>query len=188
MYPKIEGLSVEINVVELTRINSSKMKHLFFIIMMMCAITIYAHKINNYKFVYIEEAGNLHGIEEKLSSKLSKLGFHVVSSNDLEEINKEDKTLLLIVTYDWIVNVGAPSTLKITFTDNYGIDIYKVATQGNTWTEKGDMNIALNKLSRKLEDLHYKFNVPTQGVSKKRIRRNRVLGMDRRADYAVFRQ
>ncbi len=143
------------------------MKHLFFIIMMMCAITIYAHKINNYKFVYIEEAGNLHGIEEKLSSKLSKLGFHVVSSNDLEEINKEDKTLLLTVTYDWIANVGAPSTLKITFSDNYGNDIYKVTTQGNTWTEKGDMNIALNKLSRKLEDLHYKFNVPTQGVSKK---------------------
>lgn len=143
------------------------MKNFFFIIMMMCSITIYAHKINNYKFVYIEEAGNLHGIEKKLSSKLSQLGFHVISSNELEDISKEEKTLLLIVTYDWIVNVGAPSTLKITFTDNYGTDIYKVATQGNTWTEKGDMSIALNKLSRKLEDLHYKFNANTQGVSKK---------------------
>lgn len=143
------------------------MKQFLFFILMVYSIAISAHKINNYKFVYIEEAGNLHSIEDKLAAKLSKLGFHIVSSNDMEEMSINNKALLLVLTYDWSVNVGAPSTLKVTFSDNYGVEIYKVATQGNTWTERGDMSIALNKLSRKLENLHYRFNEATQSIPQK---------------------
>jgi S1-C subfamily serine protease len=158
MYPKIEGLSVEINVVELTRINSSKMKHLFFIIMMMCSIAMSAHKINGYKFVHVEETGNLLGVEDRLSEYLSKIGFQLVASYEIEDMSNEDKALLLFVTYDWTIVNGGHSTLIVKFIDVTKSVIYTVAGQGISFSAKGDMKNALKKIFTKMDALNYTFD------------------------------
>ena len=133
------------------------MKRFCFIVLMMCSIVVYAHKINEYKFIHIEETGNLYGVEDRLSEYFSKIGFQLVDSNEMEDMSNEDKALLLVVTYEWRIIVGAPSTLLVTFTDNSGTDIYKAAGQGNSFTAEGDMKKALKKVFERIDGLHYKF-------------------------------
>ena len=59
------------------------MKHFLFFILMMCSIAMSAHKINGYKFVHVEETGNLLGVEDRLSEYLSKIGFQLVASYEI---------------------------------------------------------------------------------------------------------
>ena len=134
------------------------MKHLFYFILMMCSITISAHKINGYKFVHVEETGNLYGVEDRLSEYLSKIGFKLVASYEIEDMSNEDKALLLITTYEWNIVYGGHSTLMVTFQDVTGSTIYTVAGQGISFSEKGDMKNALKKIFSKMDGLHYKFD------------------------------
>lgn len=133
------------------------MKRFCFIVLLMCSIVVYAHKINEYKFIHIEETGNLYGVEDRLAEYFSKIGFQLVDSNEMEDMSNEDKALLLVVTYEWRIVVGAPSTLLVTFTDISGTDIYKAAGQGNSFTAEGDMKKALKKVFERIDGLHYKF-------------------------------
>ena len=133
------------------------MKRFCFIILMMCSITTYAHKINEYKFIHIEETGNLYGVEDRLSEYFSKIGFQLVDSNEMEDMSIEDKAQLLSVTYEWSINVGAPSTLIVILTDISGAEIYKAAGQGNSFSANGDMKKALKIVFERIDGLHYKF-------------------------------
>ena len=134
------------------------MKKYLIIILMMCSITMYAHKINGYKFVHVEETGNLLGVEDRLSEYLSKIGFQLVASYEIEDMSNEDKALLLIVTYDWTIVDGGHSTLIVKFQDVTNSVIYTVAGQGISFSAKGDMKNALKKIFAKMDALHYTFD------------------------------
>lgn len=125
---------------------------------MMCSIIVSAHKINGYKFVHVEETGNLLGVEDRLSEYLSKIGFQLVASYEIEDMSNEDKALLLFVTYDWTIVDGGHSTLIVKFQDVTRSVIYTVAGQGISFSAKGDMKNALKKIITKMDALNYKFD------------------------------
>lgn len=134
------------------------MKHLFLLLLFICSITTYGHKINGYKFVHVEETGNLLGVEDRLSEYLSKIGFQLVASYEIEDMSNEDKALLLFVTYDWTIVDGGHSTLIVKFQDVTTSVIYTVAGQGISFSAKGDMKNALKKIFSKMDALNYKFD------------------------------
>lgn len=117
-----------------------------------------AHKINGYNYIYIEETGNIYGVEDQLKKYFSNLGFKTVASYEYEDMNNESKSQLLIATYQWDIVKGGHSTLILTLSDITGSVIYRASGQGISWSAKGDMKNALKKIFKQIDELHYKFN------------------------------
>lgn len=124
-----------------------------------------AHKINGYKYIHIEETGNIYGIEDRLTNYFTQIGFKAIASYEIEDMSNENKSLLLIATYKWEIVKGGHSTLILTLSDITGSVVYKVAGQGIAWTAKGDMKNALKKIFKQIDKLHYKFDI-TQNKAK----------------------
>jgi len=118
----------------------------------------YAHRINAYKFIHIDETGNMYGVENKLTEYFSKIGFQTVDSYEAERMSKEDKNLLLNANYEWNIVYGGHSTLVLTLSDITGTTILKVSGRGKTFSAKGDMKIALKGIFRQIDGLYYTFN------------------------------
>ena len=140
------------------------MKHLLFnfsarfvhlCVILFFSLSIGAHKINGYKFIHIQETGNLYGVEDKLTKYFTDLGFETVASYNIEEMNSSDKGQLLVATYVWNIVQGGHSTLILTLRDTL---VYKVAGQGISMTAKGDMKNALKKIFKQMDNLHYTYN------------------------------
>jgi len=124
-----------------------------------------AHKINGYKYIHIEETGNIYGIEDRLTNYFTQIGFKAIASYEFEDMSNENKSLLLIASYKWEIVNGGHSTLIVTLSDITGSVIYKVAGQGIAWSAKGDMKNALKKIFKQIDNLHYKFDI-TQNKAK----------------------
>lgn len=124
-----------------------------------------AHKINGYKYIHIEETGNIYGIEDRLTNYFTQIGFKTIASYEFEDMSNENKNLLLIASYKWEIVNGGHSTLIVTLSDITGSVIYKVAGQGIAWSAKGDMKNALKKIFKQIDNLHYKFDI-TQNKAK----------------------
>ena len=142
------------------------MKHLLFYfsarflllcVVFLSSLSISAHKINGYKFIHIEETGNLYGVEDKLTKYFTDLGFETVASYNIEDMSNSDKGLLLIATYEWNIVYGGHSTLVLTLRDITGTVVYKAAGQGISMTAKGDMKNALKKIFKQIDSLHYTY-------------------------------
>ena len=129
------------------------------LIMMLCvSLTLNAQRLNAFKFIYVNETGNLYGIEEKLRNYFVGKGFELIPSYDYEEMSSEDKARLLIATYQWNIVEGGHSTLILTLSDVTGKVIYRCSGQGIAWTAKGDMKNALKKIFPQLDALNYHYD------------------------------
>ena len=133
-------------------------RFLLLCVVFLFSLSIGAHKINGYKFIHIEETGNLYGVEDKLTKYFTDLGFETVASYDIEDMSSSDKGLLLMASYEWDIVYGGHSTLTLTLRDITGTVIYKAAGQGISMTAKGDMNNALKKIFKQIDNLHYTYD------------------------------
>lgn len=134
------------------------MKKLLLCLTILFSLTSAAHKINGYKFVHVNETGNLYGVEDRLSQYLSGIGFTLVPSYEIEDMSNEDKALLLFVDYTWNIVYGGHSVLIVSFTDVSNTVIYKTSGQGISFSAAGDMKNALKKVFKKIDELHYAFD------------------------------
>lgn len=133
-------------------------KFLLLCTVILFSLTIGAHKINGYKFIHIEESGNLYGIEERLTSYFTGIGFETVASYNYEDMSSTDKSLLLIATYQYNIVYGGHSTLILTLSDVTGTVIFKASGQGISFSAKGDMKNALKKIFKQIDNLHYAYD------------------------------
>lgn len=123
----------------------AKRYYMLLFILFAIPLCMYAHKINGYKYIHIGETGNIYGIEDRLTKYFTQIGFKPIASYEIEDMNNENKSLLLIADYKWEIVNGGHSTLIVTLSDITGSVIYKAAGQGIAWTAKGDMKNALKK-------------------------------------------
>ena len=132
----------------------------FFSILLLClvAITGYAHKINGYKYIIIPQNGNSYGIESKLESAFTKLGFKVLQEGEEDDLKGNEKAYVLYALYEPSIHYGYASELIVVLRDISGSEIYKSVTTGNAMTASGDMSIAVSKLQKNLKKLNYKFD------------------------------
>lgn len=122
------------------------------------ALVGYAHKINAYKYIVISQQGNTYGIEDKLESAFTKVGFQVILEGDDNYISDDEKTLVLYASYSPIIHNGYASELIVILRDGAGTEIYKSVTTGNSMTASGDMSKAINKLLSNMQKLNYSFD------------------------------
>ncbi len=128
-------------------------------LVMLCASTsLCAQRLNAYKFIHVEETGNLYGVEDKLRNYFASKGFELIPSYDYEDMSSEDKARLLIATYKWNIVYGGHSTLILTLADVTGKIIYKCSGDGMAMTAKGDMRSALRKIFPQLDALNYQYD------------------------------
>lgn len=139
------------------------MKRLFFLLVSLFVIVLssFAHKINNYKYLYLVEQGNLYGLETTFRDFFTQQGFTVMSSSDVEEMPNDDKTYLLIAQYQCHIVYGASSTLTLTLSNTRGTIVYSTSGQGISFSAQGDMRKASRKVIADVENLKYKFTEPT---------------------------
>ena len=127
--------------------------------MLLCMSTIgYAHRINAYKFIHIDETGNMYDVEKRLTDYFISIGFQTVDSYEVEKMSGENKKLLLYAKYEWNIIYGGSSTLVLTLSDyNKGTTIFKASGQGKTFSAKGDMRVASKGIFKQIDALNYKF-------------------------------
>lgn len=130
-------------------------------------LTSFAHKINGYKYILIEESGNTLNIEEKLRDIFTEIGFTVLEEGDEDTLSVADKKIVLKVTYGYNIRYGMPSELEISLTNYNGQNVYNSKTMGNSFTASGDMTKALNKFKKNLQRLNYHFEEQRISPTKK---------------------
>lgn len=139
---------------KLSRIKQS----ILFVLMLSVSLIMNAQRLNAYKFIHVEETGNLYGVEDKLRNYFAGKGFELIPSYDYEDMSSEDKARLLIATYQWNIVYGGHSTLILKLSDVTGKVIYKCSGDGMAMTAKGDMRNALRKIFPQLDALNYHYD------------------------------
>lgn len=125
-------------------------------LMLLFTITVNAHKINNYNFIYIEEAGNEWNIEEKIANYFKSIGFEVIT--DLGNMNIADKSQLLILKYYLNETPLMPSNLYIILSDITGNTIYKSKkVKSSSLLQKTQAYNCLKKIFREIDKLNYSY-------------------------------
>lgn len=144
------------------RYNAFEMKRLFFLLVTLFAICYYSwgHPINAYKYITIEQKGNIYDVEDRLAEVFANLGFTVLANGE-EDGMLEEKYLILHLDYGWEIRYGAPSELQVVLTNDHGKVVYKSVTSGMALSASGDMRMAISKLEANLKKLNYKFQAPT---------------------------
>lgn len=132
-------------------------KVFLFLMFMGISIMGYAHRINAYKFIYINETGNLYGVEEALKNYFTNIGFKTITSYEIEEMSSEDKGQLLIAKYEWDIVYGGHSTLLLTLSDLSGTTIFKTSGRGKGRNATMDMKRALMQIYPTIDALNYTY-------------------------------
>ena len=58
------------------------------------------HKINGYKYLCMEEQGNLHDLEDMFNAFFAEIGFTILTPDDEEELEEEEKRYVLYGNYE----------------------------------------------------------------------------------------
>ena len=132
-------------------------RFIILVISLFLSLTVDAHKINEYKYLYVAEKGNLYGIETSIKNFFSSIGFSIVTSTDLEEMNNSDKVYVLTATYNFQIVYGGHSTLTLTLTNPRGTIVYCTSGEGISFSAKGDMKKASKEIFSEIRGLNYKF-------------------------------
>ncbi|MBR0502590.1 MAG: trypsin-like peptidase domain-containing protein [Paludibacteraceae bacterium] len=149
------------------------MKHFITIAFLFLTLSVNAHKINNYKYLYVVEQGDLYDIETKIKEFFSSIGFSILSSTDVEEMDNAEKSYVLTATYACHIVYGAKSTLVLTLTNPRGTIVHSTSGEGITFSAKGDMRKASKEIFANIKKLNYKFTPPEdKGIGKEISVRN----------------
>ena len=115
------------------------------------------HKINNYKYIYIENQGNQYGLEERYRDFFVEIGFTVLSEEEYEVLGSSERQKLLIVNYTCTVVAGAASSQTLTLRNSSDKIVYSRSESAYTMTANSDMRRAAKKIMKAIRNLEYKY-------------------------------
>lgn len=137
------------------------MKHFLLSILLIIPCVIYAHKINRYKYLTIESQGNPYKIESKINNFFKGIGFKVISMDDFPSLSREEGELALIAKYSYDIVYDGESNVSLTLSNTRGDVVFTTKQFGISFTAKGDISKALNRIFHQIENLNYKFTPST---------------------------
>lgn len=121
-------------------------------------ISLFAHPINSYKYVYIvHQEDSPKDIEKRMSKEFPSLGFILLTEDEYSNLSDADKTLVLAA--DYMCRQSAQCLFKIKLKDINGNIVYEdeqVAAAG-FMTYKNDRQSAIKKIFKQLKKLNYQF-------------------------------
>lgn len=115
------------------------------------------HKINNYKYICIENQGNAYGLEERYRDFFTEIGFTVLTEDEAEELSATEREKLLMVNYTCTVVAGAASSQTLTMRNTANKIVYSRSESAYTMTANSDMKRAAKKIMKAVRALEYKY-------------------------------
>ena len=126
------------------------------------------HKINGYKYLCMEDQGNQYDLEDKFNAFFESIGFIILTPDDEEELDDDERQYVLYGTYVCQLMIGAASNLTLTLRNSDGKIIFSSSKEGMGFASpKSDFKKASNKIINQLQNLNYSFD-PTLNLKKKK--------------------
>lgn len=127
-----------------------------------------SHKINGYKYLCMEDQGNQYDLEDKFNAFFESIGFIILTPDDEEELDDDERQYVLYGTYVCQLMIGAASNLTFTLRNSEGKIIFSSSKEGMGFASpKSDFKKASNKIIKQLQNLNYSFD-PTLNLKKKK--------------------
>lgn len=128
------------------------------VLLLLTFVECFAHKINGYKYIIINQQGDIYKIESKLEDAFTKIGFKVIQPEKENDLSAKEKSYILYASYSFNIHFGYASDLTVVLRDNSRSEIYRSTTTGQSWTSSGDMSKAVGKLFKNMKKLNYTFD------------------------------
>ena len=120
------------------------------------------HKINGYKYLYMENQGNQYDLEDKFNAFFESIGFIILSEDEEEKLDENEKRYVLYGTYQCTFATnedGTMSNLTLTLRDSKGKIVFSSSKGGwSSMSPRRGFNKASNKIINQLKELNYSFN------------------------------
>lgn len=130
-----------------------------------------SHKINGYKYICMENQGNQYDLEDKFNAFFESIGFIVLTEEDEENLDEEEKIYVLYGSYQCSFATNEDGTMSnLTFTlRNAGGKIIFSSSKGGyaLMSPRRGFKKASNKIIKQLDELNYSFD-PTLEVKNKK--------------------
>lgn len=126
------------------------------------------HKINGYKYLCMEQQGNLHDLEDKFNSFFAELGFTIITPDDEEELSEEERLYVLYGSYVYNTVPNGLDNMTLTLRNSNGKIIFSSTKEAACFVSvKRCANKASDKIINQIKDLNYSFD-PTLVQNKKK--------------------
>ena len=126
------------------------------------------HKINGYKYLCMEQQGNLHDLEDKFNSFFAELGFTIITPDDEEELSEEERLYVLYGSYVYNTVPNGLDNMTLTLRNSNGKIVFSSKKEAACFVSvKRCANKASDKIINQIKDLNYSFD-PTLVQNKKK--------------------
>lgn len=124
------------------------------------------HKINGYKYLCMEQQGNLHDLEDKFNAFFAEIGFTILTPDDEEELSDDERLYVLYGSYLYNTVPDALDNMTLTLRNSTGRIIFSSTKEAACFVSvKRCAQKASDKIIQQIRALNYSFD-PTLVLSK----------------------
>lgn len=138
------------------------------------------HKINGYKYLCMANQGNQYDLEDRFNNFFASIGFTILSEDDEEELDEEERKYVLYGTYEHNAVQDALNNTTLTLRNKDGKIIFSSTKESGCFisvkrcAEKG-----ADKIIRQIRELNYSFD-PT--LVQKKSKKNEIENSETRKE------
>lgn len=117
------------------------------------------HKINGYKYLCMANQGNQYDLEDRFNAFFESIGFIILTEDDEEELDEEERKYVLYGTYEHNAVQDALNNTTLTLRNKDGKIIFSSTKESGCFisvkrcAEKG-----ADKIIRQIRELNYSFD------------------------------
>ena len=116
-------------------------------------------KINGYKYLCMEEQGNLHDLEDKFNAFFSEIGFTILTPDDEEELSDDERLYVLYGSYVYNTVPDALDNMTLTLRNSTGRIIFSSTKEAACFVSvKRCAQKASDKIIQQIRTLNYSFD------------------------------
>ena len=117
------------------------------------------HKINGYKYLCMEQQGNLHDLEDKFNAFFGSIGFSIITPDEEEEMSEEERQYVLYGSYVYNTVPDGLDIMTLTLRNSKGKIVFSSTKEAACFVSvKRCANKASDKIINQIKDLNYTFD------------------------------
>ncbi len=117
------------------------------------------HKINGYKYLCMEQQGNLHDLEDKFNTFFGSIGFSIITPDEEEEMSEEERQYVLYGSYVYNTVPDGLDNMTLTLRNSKGKIVFSSTKEAACFVSvKRCANKASDKIINQIKDLNYSFD------------------------------
>ena len=113
-----------------------------------------SHKINEYKYLCMQDLGNQYELEDKFNSYFESKGFVILSEDEENELDEAEKNYVLYGSYVCVLPESGAANLSLSLRNKSGKMIFSCSKEGTCmFSPKCEFRKASNKIIKKLDKI-----------------------------------